>query len=326
MPATNILVIRGGAIGDFVLTLPVLAALRRRFPDARLEVLGYPRVAALAVAGGLADAIHPIESGEFASLFAPAPQLPLHLEQFIARFAIMVSYLFDPVGIFERHVRQVSSAEFIRGPYRPDESQSLHATAALLKPLERLGIREADPIPRLDLAAGRRPGAKPTATGLNRHGTRLGAGGTFWLAAHPGSGSESKNWPEARWAAFLARLSGATDWHLLLVGGEAEGERVKRLAGVWPAARLEIARDRPLVELAARLGRCHQFVGHDSGITHLAAALGLPGVVLWGPSCAKVWRPCSERMALLRAPTGWDALPVERVLHACLSTTTQRGL
>ena len=52
----------------------------------------------------------------------------------------------------------------------------------------------------------------------------------------------------------------------------------------------------PLPELAARLANCCGFVGHDSGITHLAAAVGLPGVVLWGASVETVWRPRSERI------------------------------
>ena len=60
--AQRILVIRGGAIGDFILTLPVLAALRDRFPQAEIEVLGYPRVASLALSGGLAKAVHALES------------------------------------------------------------------------------------------------------------------------------------------------------------------------------------------------------------------------------------------------------------------------
>ena len=68
--APRILVIRGGAIGDFILTLPVLAALRDRFPRADIEVLGYPRVASLALTGGLAKAVHAIESPGLASFFA----------------------------------------------------------------------------------------------------------------------------------------------------------------------------------------------------------------------------------------------------------------
>ena len=54
-PGKNrILVIRGGAIGDFILTLPVLSALRQQFPETQIEVIGYPHIVQLAVAGGLA--------------------------------------------------------------------------------------------------------------------------------------------------------------------------------------------------------------------------------------------------------------------------------
>ena len=67
--APRILVIRGGAIGDFVLTLPVLAALRERFPKAELEILGYPRIAAMAVDAGLVRAVHALESPGLAMFF-----------------------------------------------------------------------------------------------------------------------------------------------------------------------------------------------------------------------------------------------------------------
>ena len=66
----RILVIRGGAIGDFILTLPAIAALRKQFPRAHLEVLGYPHIARLAVAGGLVDRVQPIEARGLAGFFA----------------------------------------------------------------------------------------------------------------------------------------------------------------------------------------------------------------------------------------------------------------
>src|SRR5260221_5504612 len=61
----NILVIRGGAIGDFILTLPVLSALRQHFPRVRLEILGYPHIAHLALAGRLADHVRSIEAARW---------------------------------------------------------------------------------------------------------------------------------------------------------------------------------------------------------------------------------------------------------------------
>jgi len=70
MSKGKILVIRGGAIGDFILTLPAIAALRQQFPLAHLEVLGYPHIVQLAQAGGLVDRVQAIEARALAGFFA----------------------------------------------------------------------------------------------------------------------------------------------------------------------------------------------------------------------------------------------------------------
>ena len=64
-PQGKILVIRGGAIGDFLLTLPVFSALREQFPSTHLELLGYPHIAQLALEAGLVDRMQPIEARSF---------------------------------------------------------------------------------------------------------------------------------------------------------------------------------------------------------------------------------------------------------------------
>ena len=68
-------------------------------------------------------------------------------------------------------------------------------------------------------------------------------------------------------------------------------------------------------ELASLLQGCSAFIGHDSGISHLAAALGLPGLLLWGESSEKVWRPPSEKMTILRHPGGLAKLTVAAVVE-----------
>jgi heptosyltransferase-3 len=80
-----------------------------------------------------------------------------------------------------------------------------------------------------------------------------------------------------------------------------------------PPHRALLAQNLPPVELAHTMRSCAAFIGHDSGVTHLAAALDLPGLVLWGPSNETVWRPMNDRMRLLRDDRGLDALPVETV-------------
>lgn len=302
-PRGHILVIRGGAIGDFILTLPAIAALRQQFPEAHLEVLGYPHIVQLAVAGGLVDRVSPIEAQALAGFFARNGTLAESLADYFSEFDIIVSYLYDPDEIFQTNVARCSPAQFIVGPHRPNERAGVHATKVYLQPLERLAIFEADPVPRLNL------NSQPVASTT--------------LAVHPGSGSERKNWPEANWAQLLERLVASTDLKLLIMGGEAEGDRLDRLAAALPAERRQVARNLPLAELGRLLQPCKAFVGHDSGISHLAAALGVKGLLLWGDTVEEIWRPPSDKITVLRHPQGLNALTPEAVLEQVLALLGQ---
>jgi len=136
------------------------------------------------------------------------------------------------------------------------------------------------------------------------------------LALHPGSGSERKNWPEDKWAALLAHITDHTNVSLLLVGGEAEGDRLQRLAFPLPPQRVRVAQSLPLPELGRMLERCAGFVGHDSGVSHLAAALSVPALLLWGNSPPEIWKPPGERVTIITSPDGLDKLAVTDVIQA----------
>ncbi|HEY9510394.1 MAG TPA: glycosyltransferase family 9 protein [Verrucomicrobiae bacterium] len=290
----KILVIRGGAIGDFILTLPAIAALRRQFPDAHLEVLGYPHIVQLAVAGGLVDQVQSIEAGPLAGFFARNGTLNPELVEYFSSFNLIVSYLFDPDEIFKTNVGRCTKAQFIIGPHRPKETEVVHATNIFLKPLEGLAIFDADPLPRLAINS-------QFSSTLNP------------IALHPGSGSETKNWPEAKWADLLQHLLTKTTSNILLIGGEAEGERLQRLAAALSPTRVQVAQSLPLTELAQLLQGCAAFVGHDSGISHLAAALGIPVIVLWGNTIEQIWRPPHERVTIVRSVGGLHSITVDQV-------------
>jgi heptosyltransferase-3 len=287
----KILVIRGGALGDFILTLPVLAALRREFPGARLEILGNPSFGSLAIAGGLADHVSDIGSVRFTGLFGNMGATTENRVYF-AGFDLIVAYVYDPDRVFRENVESCSSARFIAGPYRVDETLRIHATEILLQPI---GIANADTRPRLNFP--------PVAEAEWR------------LAVHPGSGATRKNWPEGKWSELLKILAKDMSLHFLLIGGESEGHRCHRLAAILPSERVQIAQSLPLPELAGRMKGCAMFMGHDSGITHLAAALDLPGLVLWGKTALATWRPQSERLKILQNDHGLESLEVATVLR-----------
>ena len=103
----KILVIRGGAIGDFILTLPAIAALRQQFPQAHLEILGYPHIAQLAQIGGLVNRVQSIEARALAGFFARGGELAGDLAGYFSGFNIIVSYLYDPDEIFRTTWRVV---------------------------------------------------------------------------------------------------------------------------------------------------------------------------------------------------------------------------
>ena len=297
---SKILVIRGGAIGDFILTLPVLSALRQQFPNATLEVLGYPHIAQLAVAGELADAVRSIEARPLAGFFARGGILEPELQEYFSSFAIILSYLYDPDGIFEANVRRSCKGQFIAGPHRPDGSKNEHATAVFLEPLKRLAIFDADVVPRLTVSVGRNPSSLQSNC----------------IAIHPGSGSEKKNWPIANWIELARRLLDRADVSLLVVGGEADGARIEALKRVLPQDRAEVVFNVLLPGLAERLAGCALFVGHDSGITHLAAAVGVPVIALWGETSEALWRPLGAEATILRSSTGLQHLEVGAVMRA----------
>jgi len=291
----KILVIRGGAIGDFILTLPAIAALRRQFPQAHLEVLGYPHIIRLAEAAGLVDRVQSIEARALAGFFARHGNLEPDLVDYFSEFDIILSYLYDPDEIFKTNIARCSPAQFVVGPHRPDENEKIHATKVYLRPLERFAIFDADHLPRLSV------NSQPAAARQ--------------LVLHPGSGSERKNWPEAKWADLLQHLVHDTDLNLLLVGGEAEGERLQHLAAALPPTRTKVAQSLPLTDLARVIQASTAFIGHDSGISHLAAALGLPGIVLWGNTVEEIWRPPHDRITILKNPGGLKMITVEEVME-----------
>jgi ADP-heptose:LPS heptosyltransferase len=230
------------------------------------------------------------------------------LVDYFSEFDLVISYLYDPDEIFKTNVIRCLVKQFIVGPHRPNEVEKIHATKVYLKPLERLAIFDADPVPHLVL--NRQTSSDRADLPVSLDAPQRVPTITF----HPGSGSEKKNWPETKWAGLIQQIMATTSWNLLLVGGEAEGERLRRLAAVLPPARCSIAQGLPLAELAQRIQSGAAFVGHDSGITHLAAAVGLPCVVLWADTLEEVWRPQGEPLVVLKEITGVRAISVEKVM------------
>ncbi len=297
----RILVIRGGAIGDFVLTLPTIKLLRDRFPGAHLEILGYKHIAALAEKRFYADAVRSIEAASLAKFFARDPELPSELENYFGSFDLILSYLYDPDQIFEANLRKCGDGAFTAGPSKLDNSE--HAAFQLARPLKTLGLSLTDPAAQLF----------PTDVDRNAVRFLLADGPDRTIALHPGSGSETKNWPLENWRALGDSLV-SKGHNLLIIAGEADTDRSRLLRETWVGHPVQFAENLPLPQLAATL-EGSLFVGHDSGISHIAAAVGAHCLLLFGWTDPAIWAPANEKVTVLRAPEGkMRLLQVETVI------------
>ena len=126
------------------------------------------------------------------------------------------------------------------------------------------------------------------------------------LALHPGSGSERKNWPIENWIELAKTLLNAKVLFrtIIFVSGEADEKEMTRLRTLFKdEPQVRFAHGLPLPQLAALLEQS-TFIGHDSGISHLAAAAGARCFLLFGPTDPKVWAPQNTNARVLLAPNG----------------------
>jgi heptosyltransferase III len=302
----RILVLRGGAIGDFVVTLPAFQALRARWPDAHLECIGYPHVTALALAAGVVDRADSLHKADVARLFSWRPELTPEQETYIRSFNVILSYLYDLDGTVTRNLVTAGARRVIYGsPLVRDR----HAVDHLLKPLEELAIYAVgDEYPRLDLPEALRQGGRQ----------RVHAMGERAVAIHPGSGSLKKNWPLDRFLELAGALERSHGLTPIFICGEADVEIQRDLES--RGLPIHLVTGCNLVELAALLVACVAYVGNDSGVTHIAAAVGTPVVALFGPTDPALWAPRGSAVRVIRAAEPTTAslaeIPVAAVLRA----------
>ncbi|HSA23221.1 MAG TPA: glycosyltransferase family 9 protein [Myxococcota bacterium] len=296
MPDARILVIRTGGLGDSLLLWPAVAAARQRRPAARLELLGHRGRLGLLCGPGGADAALEVEGSGLHHLYSPEAAPPAEVRARFGAYDVIVA--FTAVGDCALAVNLSACGAGEVHAFLPRPPEGVHAAAHALDALVRAGLAapgDASRAPPLPVPAG----------AVEQGRTRLAAAGLapgrVALLA-PGSGSPAKCWPAERFAALSALLA-RDGWRVALCGGPADADA---LAAAQAAARAAGAPATPTLtdqdpsELRALLAACELFVGNDSGPAHLAALLGRPTLVLFGPTQADTWRPLGPRVAIAR--------------------------
>ncbi len=283
----RVLIIRSGAVGDLILTLPVLSVLKKHYEGLSIDMMGDPVRLALLKHCGYVDNVLSIDDRVFTPLFAPsdAPSGPaLHS---LLSYDAIISYLPDADGVFEDNLRKFAGGPVLTGLSRPPEGRRIHMTHVLMNALEPLGVDAiADP-PEID----------PPLGAAAEDVSNLASDSTF-IVIHPGSGGPAKCWPAERFAVLIECLVGRGCMPVVTFGPADDAVRRHILPRISNRD-VTVVENCPLVDMAVLYARCRAMIGNDSGMTHLAAATGTPVIALFGPTDPAVWGPRGNAVRML---------------------------
>ncbi len=299
----TLLVVHPGAVGDVLLSRQALRALKAGFPGHEVGLLAGGAIGRLLHACGEVDAVFTLESDALTGLLAGKVSLNHPLRAWLRRCELVVCWMDDPDGQLRRTLQDLGVPRVIAHSPACAEGLARHQADRLLNTLGGVvetGSQEAGLCLPPDV---QRAGMdRLAAEGLDRR-DRI-------MVLHPGSGSDHK-------CVAPAVFAGVTSWLQergmtpVLVIGPADAERglaVRDGCTMRPV----VVEETDLLAMAGVLGQAALFIGHDSGLTHLAAALSVATVALFGPTDPARWAPRGVHVTVVRGEPcrceGWEAV------------------
>jgi ADP-heptose:LPS heptosyltransferase len=324
----RVLVIFPGALGDLMCLMPALSAISRRHPGAAVELMARFELARLVAGRSVVARAHSIDARDVGSLFAD--ETSGDARRFFGDFDRLYSFFASDDARFRERLAAATDAEVSFHSFRP--AGEGHVSEGYLRAVgERASLKNAllEPTPD-DLAAARvLLESKCDTSNL--------------IVIFPGSGSPAKNWPADNFAALastLASESGILPLRLrsglrladadsalndkgascVVILGPAESS----IEPIFRGAGVPVLKDLDLPTVAAIASIASAFVANDSGVAHLAAAVGVSGVVIFGPTDPVRWRPIGsgEIDILRREPI--DSVETREVVGALLKFVERR--
>ncbi len=272
-----------GALGDLVLSLPAIHAIKSDAETEFLHLVSRADLHELLLSNGFIDEASSNDSGLFSVLFGGG-RIPERVRDFLVKFnrAFVFSRGADATFLGEVakwiprsfHIRTVPAA-----------GEIIHVSDFQLAGLAAAGIRQAAGMPVLDAVA--RPG----------HG-----GPVKGVTVHPGSGGMAKCWSLERYLDCISIL--AREHPVVMLLGPAEDEKFVRQVSEGMATvgiKADIVRNRSISHISCLLKASSLYIGNDSGITHLASVLGVPTVALFGPTDHRLWKPVGKNTRVVRS-------------------------
>jgi lipopolysaccharide heptosyltransferase II len=294
-------------VGDAILALPALRAVRRKFADAHVAIVARPYVADLYREQGLCDELIAYDSKGQHRGWRGRELLAAELRAKKFDVALLLQNAFDAAWLawragipkrigYARDGRGLLLTEPVRvpkaGEIPPHEKfyyLELLRRARWIDRLEdeaHIALRVAEATreraERVLVEAGARPQARRIA---------VGAGASYGSA---------KCWPPERFAQALNDYTTQDDVDVVLFGTAAEAEVSRAIARELRRAPMDLTGKIAIADLPGLLARCHLFLGNDSGAMHVAAAVGLPVVAVFGPSDPLGTAPVTPRATIVQ--------------------------
>ena len=273
---SRIAVIRLRSMGDCVLTTPALALLKAHRPDLQVRVVVEPRFAGVFEDNPDVDEISP----------RVGARVDLALNLHGGTRSIWMTLTSDAkfgVGFAHHRFSGIYSQRIPRAQEILGEERPVHTAEHLASAMFWLGVPRAE-IPRAKLTAGIRPDYPP------------------YVVMHPFAATAEKTWPSERFVEVAGRLRN-DGLEPMIVAGPADDTS--------SFSNFQVIRNPPLSALKSLMSGADLFIGNDSGPAHVAAAFGIPVVVLFGPSDPVTWAPWRTESRVLTSRGSIGQIPVE---------------
>jgi len=287
----TVVIVHPGALGDILLAVPAIGQLRAQHPQHQLMLCARDSVARLLLECKVIDAWASLEGGAWADVYDPDASLTGELKKWLSCCDRAIAWIQDEKGTLATALRKAGArSTLVSSPF----AMGLKATHQSDRFCE---IAQVSPASLVSFKPFQLSGEIRSLGSVCLGDAGMLAGQSL-VAIHPGSGSFQKSVGMTTMARMIAKIQGEGVIPIV-IEGPADRQAVLNLLGEIPSP-LTVLQALDLRTLAGVLSHVRLFVGHDSGVTHLAALLGVPTVAIFGPTDPERWAPLGKHVTVIK--------------------------
>ena len=318
-------------IGDAIMALPALRAVRKRFPEAEIAIVGRPYVADIYRDQEICDQLIPYDPRGLHAGLSGRERLAAELRAQKFDMALLLQNAFDAAWLAWRariperigYARDARSFLLTKAVPLPRHGEiPAHEKFYYLELLRRAGWLDSaqdETFISLRVSEEKRRSADEflCESGVRQGALRIaiGAGASYGSA---------KCWPPPRFAEVANQLQSEADADVILFGTAAEASVSTAISAEMRRPPIDLTGKTAIADLPALLSQCHLFIGNDSGAMHVAAAVGLPVIAVFGPTDPEGTAPVTPRCSIVQqepycSPCFLRSCPTD---HRCMTAIT----